>query len=139
MAFSRSDRSEVYLGEENAVTLTFNARNEGEGGAYEAELYVALPSEADYSGILRNNGVSYTIWWWLRATALIFSSEVVKPPQVEPPTSDRMMVFFRLRQNFTQLTCSYEAENQTRYLVCDLGNPMKSGTSVRTQHVLLAS
>ncbi|XP_003973819.2 integrin alpha-5-like [Takifugu rubripes] len=82
------DRSEVYLGEENAVTLTFNARNEGEGGAYEAELYVALPSEADYSGILRNNG------------------------------------------NFTQLTCSYEAENQTRYLVCDLGNPMKSGTSL---------
>lgn len=63
VAFSHSDRSEVYLGEENAVTLTFNARNEGEGGAYEAELYVALPSEADYSGILRNNGVSYTICW----------------------------------------------------------------------------
>lgn len=34
-------------------------------------------------------------------------------------------------QSLTQLTCSYEAENQTRYLVCDLGNPMKSGTSVR--------
>lgn len=47
------------------------------------------------------------------------------------------MVLLCLRQNFTQLTCSYEAENQTRYLVCDLGNPMKSGTSVRTQHVLL--
>lgn len=55
--FSFSDRSEVYLGDENAVTLTFNARNEGEGGAYEAELYVVLPSEADYSGIARNSGV----------------------------------------------------------------------------------
>uniref|UniRef100_A0AAQ5Z2Z8 Integrin alpha-2 domain-containing protein n=1 Tax=Amphiprion ocellaris TaxID=80972 RepID=A0AAQ5Z2Z8_AMPOC len=78
------DRTEVYLGDENSLSLTFNARNEGEGGAYEAELYVALPSEADYSGIARNNA----------------------------------------------LTCSYEAENQTRYLVCDLGNPMKSGTSL---------
>lgn len=34
-------------------------------------------------------------------------------------------------QSLAQLTCSYEAENQTRYLVCDLGNPMKPGTSVR--------
>uniref|UniRef100_A0A671V5A9 Integrin subunit alpha 5 n=1 Tax=Sparus aurata TaxID=8175 RepID=A0A671V5A9_SPAAU len=76
------DRTEVYLGDENSLSLTFNARNEGEGGAYEAELYVVLPPEADYSGIARN------------------------------------------------LTCSYEAENQTRYLVCDLGNPMKSATSL---------
>uniref|UniRef100_A0A674NUF9 Integrin, alpha 5 (fibronectin receptor, alpha polypeptide) n=1 Tax=Takifugu rubripes TaxID=31033 RepID=A0A674NUF9_TAKRU len=75
---------EVYLGDDNALTLTFNARNEGEGGAYEAELYVVLPPEADYSGIARNN----------------------------------------------ELTCSYDTENQTRYLSCDLGNPMKSGTSV---------
>uniref|UniRef100_A0A674EIF6 Integrin subunit alpha 5 n=1 Tax=Salmo trutta TaxID=8032 RepID=A0A674EIF6_SALTR len=82
------DRTEVYLGDDNSLTLTFNARNEGEGGAYEAELYMVLPPEADYSGIARNN------------------------------------------QSLTQLTCSYEAENQTRYLVCDLGNPMKSGTSV---------
>uniref|UniRef100_A0A8C7GT63 Integrin, alpha 5 (fibronectin receptor, alpha polypeptide) n=1 Tax=Oncorhynchus kisutch TaxID=8019 RepID=A0A8C7GT63_ONCKI len=80
------DRKEVYLGDDNLLTLTFNARNEGEGGAYEAELYVVLPPEADYSGIARNNEV--------------------------------------------RLTCSYEAENQTRYLSCDLGNPMKSGTSL---------
>lgn len=38
--------------------MTFNARNEGEGGAYEAELYVVLPPEADYSGIARNNEVT---------------------------------------------------------------------------------
>lgn len=46
------------------------------------------------------------------------------------------MLFLCLLQNFTQLTCSYEAENQTRYLVCDLGNPMKPGTSVRATNVL---
>uniref|UniRef100_A0A667WGY5 Integrin subunit alpha 5 n=1 Tax=Myripristis murdjan TaxID=586833 RepID=A0A667WGY5_9TELE len=82
------DRTEVYHGDENSLTLTFNARNEGEGGAYEAELYVVLPPEADYSGIARSN------------------------------------------VSLTQLTCSYETQNQTRYLVCDLGNPMKSGTSL---------
>ncbi|XP_038153487.1 integrin alpha-5-like [Cyprinodon tularosa] len=83
-----SDKTEVYLGDENTLSLIFNARNEGEGGAYEAELYVVLPPEADYSGIARNNG------------------------------------------SLSQLTCSYEAHNQTRYLLCDLGNPMKSGTSL---------
>ncbi|XP_048873076.1 integrin alpha-5 [Brienomyrus brachyistius] len=82
------DKREVYLGDDNALTLTFSARNEGEGGAYEAELYVVLPPEADYSGIARNN------------------------------------------ESLTQLTCSYETENQTRYLSCDLGNPMKAGTSL---------
>ncbi|AWP10178.1 putative integrin alpha-5-like [Scophthalmus maximus] len=82
------DKREVYLGDDNSLTLTFNAKNEGEGGAYEAELYVVLPPEADYSGIARNN------------------------------------------ESLTQLTCSFEMENQTRYLSCDLGNPMKSGTSL---------
>lgn len=57
---SPSDRTEVYLGDENAVTLSFNARNEGEGGAYEAELHVAVPSDADYIGIARNNEVRET-------------------------------------------------------------------------------
>uniref|UniRef100_A0A8B9H9B5 Integrin, alpha 5 (fibronectin receptor, alpha polypeptide) n=1 Tax=Astyanax mexicanus TaxID=7994 RepID=A0A8B9H9B5_ASTMX len=80
------DRKEVYMGDDNALTLTFNARNDG-GGAYEAELHVVLPPEVDYSGIARNN------------------------------------------ESLTQLTCSYETENQTRYLSCDLGNPMKSGTN----------
>lgn len=82
------DRKEVYLGDDNSLTLTFNAKNEGEGGAYEAELYVVLPPEADYSGIARNN------------------------------------------ESLAQLTCSYDTENQTRFLSCDLGNPMKSGTSL---------
>ncbi|XP_024148289.1 integrin alpha-5 isoform X2 [Oryzias melastigma] len=83
-----SRRKEVYLGDDNSLTLIFNARNEGEGGAYEAELHVVLPPEADYSGIARNN------------------------------------------ESFAQLTCSYETENQTRYLSCDLGNPMRAGTNL---------
>ncbi|XP_056128990.1 integrin alpha-5-like isoform X2 [Lampris incognitus] len=58
-----SDKTEVYLGDENSLTLTFNARNEGEGGAYEAELYVVLPAEVDYSGIARN-----VLWAGLRFT-----------------------------------------------------------------------
>uniref|UniRef100_A0A8C6LXC7 Integrin subunit alpha 5 n=1 Tax=Nothobranchius furzeri TaxID=105023 RepID=A0A8C6LXC7_NOTFU len=78
-----SDIKEVYLGDDNSLTLTFNARNEGEGGAYEADLYVVMPPEADYSGIARN-----------------------------------------------KLTCSYDTENQTRFLSCDLGNPMKAGTNL---------
>ncbi|CAL8335859.1 unnamed protein product [Merluccius merluccius] len=82
------DRTEVYMGDENPLALTFNARNQGEGGAYEAELFVGLPPEADYSGIARGNS------------------------------------------SLSQLTCSYEAENLTRYLLCDLGNPMKSGASI---------
>lgn len=57
---SLSDRTDVYLGDDNSLSLTFNARNEGEGGAYEAELYVILPPEADYSGIARNNVVRHT-------------------------------------------------------------------------------
>lgn len=58
---SLSDRTDVYLGDDNSLSLTFNARNEGEGGAYEAELYVVLPPEADYSGIARNNVVRQTM------------------------------------------------------------------------------
>uniref|UniRef100_A0A8C1QAD6 Integrin, alpha 5 (fibronectin receptor, alpha polypeptide) n=1 Tax=Cyprinus carpio TaxID=7962 RepID=A0A8C1QAD6_CYPCA len=50
----RRDRKEVYMGDDNSLTLTLNAKNDG-GGAYEAELYVVLPPEADYSGIARNN------------------------------------------------------------------------------------
>lgn len=45
-----------------------------------------------------------------------------------------LSVSYPALQSLTQLTCSYETENQTNYLVCDLGNPMKSGTSVRSSH-----
>uniref|UniRef100_A0A8C9WMQ3 Integrin, alpha 5 (fibronectin receptor, alpha polypeptide) n=1 Tax=Scleropages formosus TaxID=113540 RepID=A0A8C9WMQ3_SCLFO len=59
---------EIFLGDENSVMLMFNARNEGEGGAYEAELYVVLPPEADYSGIARNNEHLSSLWAGLRFT-----------------------------------------------------------------------
>lgn len=52
------NRKEVILGDDNSLSLTFNARNDGEGGAYEAELVLVVPPEADYSGIARNNEVT---------------------------------------------------------------------------------
>ena len=33
-------------------------------------------------------------------------------------------------QNFSSLSCDYFAVNQSRLLVCDLGNPMKAGANV---------
>lgn len=83
-----SDRKSVFLGDENFLTLLFNAINDGEGGAYEAELYVVIPAEAEYSGILRNN------------------------------------------ENLSSWSCRYEVQNETRLVICDLGNPMKSMTSL---------
>ncbi|XP_067832905.1 integrin alpha-5-like isoform X2 [Heptranchias perlo] len=77
------DRKTLYLDDENPLMLIFDAKNMGEGGAYEAELYVFVPPEADYNGIMRN-------------------------------------------ESLAKLSCTYE--NQT--VVCDLGNPMKSGTNL---------
>ncbi|XP_053157201.1 integrin alpha-5 [Hemicordylus capensis] len=82
------DHNVVYLGDKNALNLSFIAQNRGEGGAYEAELHVTVPPEADYTGVLRNY------------------------------------------QNFSSLSCIYETVNDTSTLICDLGNPMKAGTSL---------
>uniref|UniRef100_A0A452R0I8 Integrin subunit alpha 8 n=1 Tax=Ursus americanus TaxID=9643 RepID=A0A452R0I8_URSAM len=51
---ARPDKNQVIIGDENHLTLIINARNEGEG-AYEAELFVMIPEEADYVGIERSN------------------------------------------------------------------------------------
>ncbi|XP_068777719.1 integrin alpha-5 [Struthio camelus] len=82
------DRRAVYLGDRNSLNLTFNARNQGEGGAYEAELHVRLPAPAEYTGVLRQHG------------------------------------------NLSQLSCEFERANESSAVVCDLGNPMKAGTSL---------
>uniref|UniRef100_A0A8D0TV05 Integrin alpha-5 n=1 Tax=Sus scrofa TaxID=9823 RepID=A0A8D0TV05_PIG len=82
------DQNHVYLGDKNSLNLTFHAQNVGEGGAYEAELRVTAPPEAEYSGLVRHPG------------------------------------------NFSSLSCDYFAVNQSRLLVCDLGNPMKAGASL---------
>uniref|UniRef100_F7HGW0 Integrin alpha-8 n=1 Tax=Macaca mulatta TaxID=9544 RepID=F7HGW0_MACMU len=83
---ARPDKHQVIIGDENHLMLIINARNEGEG-AYEAELFVMIPEEADYVGIERNN------------------------------------------KGFRPLSCEYKMENVTRMVVCDLGNPMVSGTN----------
>ncbi|KAF7245926.1 Integrin alpha-8 [Varanus komodoensis] len=80
------DRDQIVIGEENYVMLVINSRNEGEG-AYEAELHIKIPPEADYTGVERNNKA-------LRV-----------------------------------LSCDYKMENETRMVICDLGNPMAAGTN----------
>ncbi|XP_037370808.1 integrin alpha-5 [Talpa occidentalis] len=82
------EQNRVYLGDKNSLNLTFHAQNVGEGGAYEAELRVTAPPEAEYSGLVRHPG------------------------------------------NFSSLSCDYFAVNQSRLLVCDLGNPMKAGANL---------
>lgn len=50
------DTDQLIIGEENCVMLIINPRNDGEG-AYEAELHIKIPPEADYTGVERNNKV----------------------------------------------------------------------------------
>ncbi|XP_071328583.1 integrin alpha-V isoform X2 [Trachinotus anak] len=82
----KSDREQIYIGDDNALTLEVSAENQGEG-AYEAELHVYPPQQADFTGVVRS-------------------------------------------QVLSRLSCAYKKENQTKMVVCDLGNPMKGGTKV---------
>ncbi|KAM7406799.1 hypothetical protein PAMA_002832 [Pampus argenteus] len=82
----KSDREQIYIGDDNALTLEISAENRGEG-AYEAELHVYPPQQADFTEVVRS-------------------------------------------QTLTRLSCAYKKENQTKMVVCDLGNPMKGGTKV---------
>uniref|UniRef100_A0A8C9NBC4 Integrin subunit alpha 8 n=1 Tax=Serinus canaria TaxID=9135 RepID=A0A8C9NBC4_SERCA len=86
------DTDQLIIGEENYVMLIINPRNDGEG-AYEAELHIKIPPEADYTGVERNNKA-------LRV-----------------------------------LSCDYKMENETRMVVCDLGNPMVAGANVRENQI----
>lgn len=51
-----SDQKEIYIGDDNPLTLEVTAENGGEG-AYEADLTVTLPSQADFIGVVRNSEV----------------------------------------------------------------------------------
>ncbi|XP_056097834.1 integrin alpha-V [Rhinichthys klamathensis goyatoka] len=82
-----SDQKEIYIGDDNPLTLDVIAENGGEG-AYEADLIVTLPSQADFIGVVRNI------------------------------------------ETLSRLSCAFKKENQTRVVVCDLGNPMKGGTKI---------
>ncbi|XP_012689484.1 integrin alpha-V [Clupea harengus] len=82
-----SDQKQIYIGDDNPLTLAVTADNSGEG-AYEAELHVIMPPQADFIGVVRNS------------------------------------------ETLSRLSCAYKRENQTRMVVCDLGNPMKGGTKV---------
>ncbi|MED6276433.1 hypothetical protein CHARACLAT_003039 [Characodon lateralis] len=82
----KSDREQIYIGDDNALTLEVSAENQGEG-AYEAELHVYPPQQADFTGVVRS-------------------------------------------QSLSRLSCAYKKENETKMVVCDLGNPMKGGTKI---------
>ncbi|NXX42974.1 ITA8 protein, partial [Tricholaema leucomelas] len=83
------DKDQLVIGEENCVMLLINPRNDGEG-AYEAELHIRIPPEADYTGVER-------------------SSKALRV-----------------------LSCDYKQENDSRKVVCDLGNPMAAGANFST-------
>uniref|UniRef100_A0A8D1ESA2 Integrin alpha-V n=1 Tax=Sus scrofa TaxID=9823 RepID=A0A8D1ESA2_PIG len=82
-----SDQKKIYVGDDNPLTLIVKAQNQGEG-AYEAELIVSIPPQADFIGVVRNS------------------------------------------EALARLSCAFKTENQTRQVVCDLGNPMKAGTQL---------
>lgn len=52
-----SDQKKIYIGDDNPLTLIVKAQNQGEG-AYEAELIVSIPLQADFIGVVRNSEVS---------------------------------------------------------------------------------
>ncbi|XP_063286248.1 integrin alpha-V [Pelobates fuscus] len=82
-----SEQKQIFIGDDSPLTLLVNAQNQGEG-AYEAELFVEIPHQADFIGVVRNN------------------------------------------ETLSRLSCAFKTENQTRLVVCDLGNPMKAGTKI---------
>ncbi|XP_052475300.1 integrin alpha-8 [Carassius gibelio] len=84
---AKMDRTELIIGDDNLLVLIINAANRGEG-AYEAELHVTLPPEADYIGVERR------------------------------------------REDLQRLNCEHRTENDTRVVVCDLGNPMVAETNL---------
>uniref|UniRef100_A0A3B3SBJ2 Integrin, alpha V n=1 Tax=Paramormyrops kingsleyae TaxID=1676925 RepID=A0A3B3SBJ2_9TELE len=80
-----SKQKQMYIGDDGPLTLEVTADNVGEG-AYEAELHVYMPPQADFSEVIRN------------------------------------------KETLSRISCSYTRE--TRLVVCDLGNPMKGGTTL---------
>uniref|UniRef100_A0A8C9RH51 Integrin, alpha V n=1 Tax=Scleropages formosus TaxID=113540 RepID=A0A8C9RH51_SCLFO len=52
-----SEQKELYIGDDNPLTLEVTAENAGEG-AYEAELHVSIPPQADFSEVIRSETLS---------------------------------------------------------------------------------
>lgn len=59
LLFLLSDQKQIYIGDDNPLTLIVDAQNQGEG-AYEAELFLIIPPQADFIGVVRNNEVSFS-------------------------------------------------------------------------------
>lgn len=54
--FMPSKQKQMYIGDDGPLTLEVTAENVGEG-AYEAELHVYMPPQADFSEVIRNKEV----------------------------------------------------------------------------------
>lgn len=78
------EQNHVYLGDKNSLNLTFHAQNVGEGGAYEAELWVTAPPEAEYSGLIRHPGVREDSQMGLRRKLCQRGTKTLPPPTSPP-------------------------------------------------------
>ncbi|KAL7976577.1 hypothetical protein Chor_008526 [Crotalus horridus] len=132
------DRDQIVIGEENYLMLTINSRNEGEG-AYEAELHITIPPEADYTGVERNNKViTFPNTFQQFPLETIPDYSEVNSQGFPYVQSCKISHVLRLKQTkqfafqaLRVLSCDYKMENETRTVICDLGNPMAAGTNVR--------
>lgn len=68
--FYFSDQKKIYIGDDNPLTLIVTAENQGEG-AYEAELFVIVPPQADFIGVVRNNEVKLQILFFFESLLLL--------------------------------------------------------------------
>ncbi|KAG7234073.1 hypothetical protein INR49_005948 [Caranx melampygus] len=135
-----SDRDQIYIGDDNALTLEISAENQGEG-AYEAELHVYPPQQADFTGVVRSQVGPHrpgpprdlvlpetcSTQTWSTQT---WSSQRPGPHRPGPPRDLLHTDLVHTDLVLSRLSCAYKKENQTKMVVCDLGNPMKGGTKV---------
>ncbi|KAL4635494.1 integrin alpha-V-like [Arapaima gigas] len=98
-----SEQKQMYIGDNNPLTLLVTAENDGEG-AYEAELHIFLPSQADFSEVAHSEVHTNT------HTADVPITSVSGPSQVP-----------------SKISCTYK---EAAVVACDLGNPMKGGTKI---------
>uniref|UniRef100_A0A8B9JMG1 Integrin, alpha V n=1 Tax=Astyanax mexicanus TaxID=7994 RepID=A0A8B9JMG1_ASTMX len=77
-----SDQKQIYIGDDNPLTLEVTAMNDGEG-AYEAELHVIMPPQADFIGVVRN--MSFLLE---QQRCLVFTHSLT-PPSALPPSSNQ--------------------------------------------------
>ncbi|KAJ3597738.1 hypothetical protein NHX12_001255, partial [Muraenolepis orangiensis] len=147
------ERSELVIDDENLVMLTITALNQGEG-AYETELHALLPAEADYIGALSRLNCEYRTINDSRLVVCDLGNPMVERSELVIDDENLVMLTITAlnqgegayetelhallpaeadyigveRRALSRLNCEYRTINDSRLVVCDLGNPMVSGT-----------